>query len=174
MASAADLMTTKMITAHPKMGLQEFAMLLERKKISGAPVVDDEGVVVGVISKSDLTRARAQGDNLVDLFYQSAAGVVGGDSLLDDEYSPYGDADEVDGFDELCVGDVMNRNVFSIEAKTGLNLVARSMLDKKIHRLLVTDSGRFVGIISATDLLRALAEAPAREGELVIAARDVA
>lgn len=160
MKTAKDVMTAKMITVPPTMDLQELAALLEKKKISGCPVVDESGVVVGVVSKTDLTRARAQGDSLMDVFYRSATGMVGGDAILDDEYAPWSEDDAMEEADlgNLCVADVMNRNVFSVNAGDKVQMVAKKMLDRKVHRFLVTDSGRFVGIVSSTDLLRALAD----------------
>jgi CBS domain-containing protein len=157
-------MTRKLITVNPALTLQDLAALFDRKKISGAPVVDDLGVIVGVVTKTDLTRARAQGDSLVDLFYRSATGVIGGDSFLDDEYSPYGVGSDLEFDDmtresltELRVADVMNRNVYTTSAETDLRHVAEEMLDRRVHRLVVVDGGRFVGIVSTTDLLQALA-----------------
>lgn len=160
MTTAADIMTKKLITVSPTMDLQVLASILEKRKISGCPVIDEEGVVLGVVSKTDLTRARAQGDNLMDVFYRAATGMVGGDAMLDDEYAPWseGEAIETIQLGELCVADVMNRNVFSVEAGDMVSKVAQQMLEHKVHRFLVTDTGRFVGIVSSTDLLRALAE----------------
>lgn len=160
-----DVMTRKMITVNPGLHLQELAAVFERKRISGCPVVDDDGVIVGVVTKTDLARARAQGDTLVDIFYRTATGVVGGDAMMDDEYNPYPNYDltyedfREGDLEDLCVADVMNRNIYSISADSLVSEAARSMLDKKCHRLLVTDGGHFVGIVSTTDLLRALAEA---------------
>lgn len=148
--TAADVMTKKMITVPPQMELTELASLLEKKKISGCPVVDESGVVVGVVSKTDLTRARAQGDDLVDLFYQ-------GGGFLADEYSPYPDEDDMD-LGGLAVADVMNRNVYSVGVADTVAQVASEMIEKRVHRFLVTDGKRFVGIISSTDLLKVLAE----------------
>lgn len=150
MTTASEVMTKKMITVPPQMELTELASLLEKKKISGCPVVDDTGVVVGVVSKTDLTRARAQGDDLVDLFYQ-------GGGFIADEYSPYPDDDDMD-LGGLAVADVMNRNVFSVSIGDSVGKIASEMIDKRVHRFLVTDGKRFVGIVSSTDLLRVLAE----------------
>lgn len=162
MTTAADIMTRKLITVPPTMDLQELASVLERRNISGCPVLDDSGVVVGVVSKTDLIRARAQGDNLMDVFYRSATGITGEDALVDDEYAPWADSDDYDQSDlgGLVVADVMNRNVYSIDHASPVQVVAQKMLDQRIHRFLVTEGGRFTGIVSSTDLLRALAVMP--------------
>jgi CBS domain-containing protein len=160
--TAADIMTRKLITVPPTMDLQELATVLEQKNISGCPVLDEDGLIVGVVSKTDLIRARAQGDDLMDVFYRSAAGITGQDSLVDDEYSPWAETDAYDQADlgGLLVADVMNRNVYSIDHATPVQTVAKNMLKQKIHRYLVTKNGRFVGILSSTDLIRALAAMP--------------
>jgi CBS domain-containing protein len=159
---AADVMTKRLITVPPTMDLQELATLLEKEGISGCPVLDDSGVVVGVVSKTDLTRARAQGDSLMDVFYRSATGIIGGDALVDDEYCPWSENDAYEQADlgNLCVADVMNRNIYTIGHDTAVQVIARKMLERKIHRLLITENGRFVGIVSSGDLLRALAVMP--------------
>ena len=162
MKTAERVMTRDLITVHPNLGLQEFASLLEEKKISGCPVVSDTGEVLGVVSKTDLTRARATGDDLVDLFYRSSNAMVGGDAVLDLEYGgfPYDEEEDMEeeGLGELHVRDVMNKSIYTVGAKESIATVARHMIEQKIHRLLVTDKGKFVGIVTTTDLLRAMSE----------------
>lgn len=161
LTKARDVMTRKLVTVNPTLDLQELAALLDKKGISGAPVVDDDGVVVGVVSKTDIVRARAQGENLVDIFYRTSGGMVGGDSVLDDEYAPYADSDwsdmDASSLSEVRVADVMNRNIYTVGADQTVQEVAAHMLEKKVHRVLVLEDGAFVGIVSTTDLIRALA-----------------
>lgn len=153
MKTAMNVMTTKMVTVPPTMNLVELASLLQKRRITGCPVVDEDGVVVGVVSQTDLTRARAKGDDFVDLFYSSS----GFDTFLSDEYAPYPDGDD-ESLQELSVGDVMNTEVQYVPADTAVGEVASKMLERRVHRLLVTDRGRFVGIVSSTDLLKVLAD----------------
>ena len=61
---AKDVMVTKVVTLRPEMNLREAAVLLLKKKISGAPVVDSDGNLVGVLSEKDLMTA------LIDAVYE--------------------------------------------------------------------------------------------------------
>ena len=88
--------------------------------------------------------------------------MVGGDAVLDLEYGgfPYDEEEDMEeeGLGELHVRDVMNKSIYTVGAKESIATVARHMIEQKIHRLLVTDKGKFVGIVTTTDLLRAMSE----------------
>lgn len=155
MPTVQDIMSNNLITLRPGASLREAAKLFESRKISGAPVVDEEGVIVGVVTKTDLTWARATGDSLVDLFYQGLIDWERSEDLLDQEYQPYsGGAYEDEQLDELRVSDVMNSTVFSVHQKASLKEAAQKMIDERIHRLVVTNGEAFVGMVSTTDFLR--------------------
>jgi CBS domain-containing protein len=67
-----DFMATRLVTLHPQTNVVEALSVLLDKKISGAPVVDDTGALVGVLSVVDLMKVIIQ-----DSYYDEAAGVVG-------------------------------------------------------------------------------------------------
>lgn len=68
----SDFMATRLVTLHPQTNVVEALSVLLDKKISGAPVVDDAGALVGVLSEVDLMKVIIQ-----DSYYDEAAGVVG-------------------------------------------------------------------------------------------------
>jgi len=68
----SDFMAKRLVTLHPQTNVVEAMAVLLDKKISGAPVVDDEGALVGVLSEVDLMKIIIQ-----DSYYDEAAGVVG-------------------------------------------------------------------------------------------------
>lgn len=156
--TARDLMTTDVVTVRSHQSTEELAKLLVEKRISGCPVLDSEGTVVGVVSASDITRESQEGSE--DAFFRFALGF--GDDLL--EGDPWGDPHGQDP-DELLaqhekgdsVAAVMTRKVHSVEADAPVAQVAKEMIAKRVHRLVVTEDGNFVGLVSATDLLRHLA-----------------
>lgn len=157
MRRAADLMTRDLISVPPTMDLSTLARLFLHQGVTGAPVVDQDGLVVGMVTQSDLTRARASEDDLCDLLYSSAGRAA--DRLRDHEYGPYPGDDWglEEGAPELVVADVMNREIFCIAEDASLAEVAREMLSLGVRRLLVTsDRGETLGLISSTDLVRAL------------------
>ncbi len=51
---ASDIMTRKVATIHPGASVQEAAQLLDQKRISGAPVVDPDGKIIGIITEADI------------------------------------------------------------------------------------------------------------------------
>lgn len=68
----SDFMAKRLVTLHPQTNVVEAMAVLLDKKISGAPVVDDSGALVGVLSEVDLMKIIIQ-----DSYYDEAAGVVG-------------------------------------------------------------------------------------------------
>ena len=68
----SDFMAKRLVTLHPQTNVVEAMSVLLDKKISGAPVVDDSGALVGVLSEVDLMKIIIQ-----DSYYDEAAGVVG-------------------------------------------------------------------------------------------------
>ena len=85
-----------------------------------------------------------------------------GEDLL--EGDPWGGPEGQDPLELLrnheesdTVAAVMTRKVFSVEAASPVAEVAKEMIARRVHRLVVTDDGAFVGLVSATDMLRHLA-----------------
>lgn len=128
---AKDLMTPYVATVGPLTTVSEAARLLTERRITGAPVVDAKGNLLGIVSQTDLVR------------HQGGAG----------EHWP-GEAAADAG--QTPVLSLMTGSVVSCEEDTPLDEVARVMLDRRIHRVLVTREGRLCGILTAMDLLRAL------------------
>jgi CBS domain-containing protein len=147
--TVADLMTRDVITVQPKTPLSTAIKLLVDRQISGLPVVDDEGKLVGVISESDLMW-REKGLDLPPhiLFLDSVI-------YLENPLQHERDLHKVLG---QTVGEVMTDRPISITIDTSLPMAARIMHDKKIHRLPVVDAeDRPIGILTQSDIVRAIA-----------------
>ncbi len=134
------------------MTVHELATFLTDHEISGAPVEDVEGRLVGVVSTTDLARTAFESGSSEESeehpFYRSWA-----DASLDAD-----DLAELHIEEEgLLVRDIMTPTVFAVEADAPVSHVARSMLDGHLHRLLVIEGQKVVGIVSTSDLLRLLA-----------------
>ncbi len=132
----------------PQTSISAAVRLFAERRISGAPVVDESGKAVGVISSRDLLRARPH---------------VGGEGGGLDYYLLFhGDAEIpalVSGAEpdqRGVVADVMTRRVVWVTPDTPLRTAIQHMLVERIHRLLVLDGGRLVGLLSTTDVLRTL------------------
>jgi CBS domain-containing protein len=147
-----DVMTRDVFAVGPDTSLETAARLLTQRRIHGAPVVDGGRRVVGVVSASDLVDPdRALSDDPgYSLYYRIVDGLPR--ELGDDVAVRSG-----------RVADVMTRAVVSIEPGATVTEAAERMLSLGIHRLLVALRGELVGVVSMTDLLRALVVIARRE-----------
>lgn len=144
---ARDIMNTDVISVATTMDLRDLAKLFLEKGITGAPVVDEEGGLAGVISQTDLVYYHlTRGDDLVldSHFYQSAR--------VEGRHIPAGF--HFEDFNTGCVADVMTPVVHSVTEVATVESVARLMTRNRIHRVIVRRGRRVAGIISALDVLK--------------------
>ena len=145
--TAADVMNPNVLLVQEDMTLDELANFLVDNEISGAPVEDEAGRLVGVVSVTDVAQAvaadRSPGSN-PDFYVHEWGGVLTRDSVRDLGA----------GSAELRVRDIMTPTVYSVDEQTGIPEVAETLIKSHIHRLLVTRGGeRVVGILTSSDLL---------------------
>lgn len=148
--TVADLMTCDVLTVTPTTPLSAAIKLLVDRQISGLPVVDDRGKLVGVISESDLMW-REKGLDLPPhiIFLDSII-------YLENPLQHERDLHKVLG---QTVGEVMTDRPISSSIDTTIPMAARIMHDKKIHRLpVVDDENRPIGIITQGDIVRGIAQ----------------
>ncbi|RJR45781.1 MAG: CBS domain-containing protein [Deltaproteobacteria bacterium] len=137
--TAREIMTREVVRVQVDTPLQEAAELLAQRAISGAPVVDDEGRVVGVISEKDFLRGLAPGSS-------SFMGVVA-DCLEEGNCQAL-------ALRERKVADLMSSPAITVIEETPVLEIARVFKEKDINRAPVLDSqGRLAGIVSRGDLL---------------------
>jgi CBS domain-containing protein len=156
---AMDVMTTDVITVDPDMTVQTLATLLAERGISGAPVVDAGGQVVGVVSEGDLLHraeigaARRHRVRRRSWWLDHYASVVAREYIKDHART---------------VKDVMTREVVAVTEDTDLADVAALLEAKRIKRVPVLRDGKVVGIISRANIVRAVGAtrgAPPQTGE---------
>ncbi len=143
--TANDLMNPEVLTVETDMTVRELASFLIDNEISGAPVADVEGRLVGVVSLADIAAA-ATGE---DRSGEDGSGYFGRawDDSLDEE-----DVEDLP-LDGMRVADIMTPQVFSVKEDATVSEIASLMLKGHLHRLLVTREDRAVGIITTSDLL---------------------
>lgn len=152
---AKDVMNTEVVRASDSMSIRELASFLTKQEITGAPVEDENGNLVGVVSLSDVASDLSEKGSLQrDLsrpeFY------LGG---WEEEYA----SEEIERFhleyedQDLLVRDIMNPVVYSVPEETLVREIAKTMIAGRIHRLMVTRDGELVGIVTTLDLLKLLA-----------------
>jgi len=143
--TAADVMTRTVVSIEQGMSLHEAAKLLDREQISGAPVVDDLGRCVGVLSATDFVHWVEHENDAPPV--SPGREFCADWEMVDPEKLP---KDEVRNY--------MSRDLVTVEPELSLAAVARRMLDSHVHRLVVLDERhRPVGLVTTTDLLAALA-----------------
>jgi CBS domain-containing protein len=149
---ALDIMTPSVVTAAPNMTIYDAARLFVDNHIGGMPVVNADGQVVGIISHSDLLH-RVENDTC----HQKRPWWL--EFLLS---SPREQAARYVKEHGHVVGDVMCTQVISISEDTPLQQIADLMERRHLKRVPVLKDGKLVGIVSRSNLIRALASvAPA-------------
>jgi CBS domain-containing protein len=156
---AMDVMTTDVITVDPDMTVQALATLLAERGISGAPVVDAGGRLVGVVSEGDLLHRAEIG--------AARRHRVRRRSWWLDHYASAVAREYVKDHGRL-VRDVMTSDVVTVDERDDLADVAAVLEGKRIKRVPVMHDGKLVGLISRANIVRAVGAtkgAGARAGE---------
>ena len=152
--TAREVMRTNVLTVSRNTPLSEVERLLGEHRIGGAPVTDEAGHIVGVVSMRDLleryTEDRDSRPRKSQGFYHMAAA-----ELNEEEFEEL-DSFELPAETEETVSDIMNSDVHAVSADTSVPDIAEKMIDQRIHRVLVEDEKRYIGLITTFDLLGAL------------------
>lgn len=177
--TVSDVMTREVESVDAEMSLREALDVLRGADVTGAPVVRNDEVL-GVISVTDILEfeatspgvpARRSGQTEWGEFESPEVWEEGAESpsaYFVDFWSDVGaevterfeesDSPEWDLLEEHVVGEVMSRQVVALPPDAGLDQAARLMLEADVHRILVMDDGELRGLVSATDVVRAVAE----------------
>ena len=149
-----DLMNADVITVAEEMTTAELARYLIEREISGAPVVDSQGHLIGVVSMTDIGRSMAEPPDFESSRHLGFYRDIAADSALEDLEQRYVEERAV------TVQDVMTPAIHQIPVTASAAEAARIMVDQHIHRLVVTQGKEPVGIITSLDLLKMVAEQP--------------
>jgi len=141
-------MNPDVVCARPGMAVAEVRNLLATRGISGAPVVDDSGRILGVVSQSDLVR---------QIDRQTTMGESGGFFTNMNEYRDLAHLPR--DVSDAPVETVMSTEVYTVSGDSSPAAGASIMRERQIHRLFVTDQGLLVGVVTSLDLLRIVEEA---------------
>lgn len=146
--TAGDIMTRDVAMVHPNTSLFEAVTLMAQRRISGMPVLDDGGAIVGILSEGDLVRWHegyterqsrwldmlAEGMEIAPMFLQG----------IREQHRR--------------VNSVMSPNAITVTEETSAREVAHLMHTHHIKRVPVVRDGKLVGIVARSDLVRALAQ----------------
>ena len=149
---ARDIMTCDIITVPVNTTISDLCRLLHQHHITGAPVVDEGGELVGIVSEKDLVTAEVQsiqGDpsysDIHELFSSRFMNPEGANVLT---------------HRHNWVEDIMTRDVITAVEDTDVTELCRLMVDSHIHRIPILRERKIVGIVSSMDVLRVISEDP--------------
>ena len=147
MLNASDIMTTDVITVQKETSLKDLAKLLYDNHINGVPVVDADGLLVGIICESDLIRKDKK------LHIPTVVAIFDWVLYLE---RPKKIEKEIQRINATKVEDLYTKKVVTVDEKVPVDEIATIMEQKKISTIPVMDGDRLVGVIGKTDLLRTL------------------
>jgi CBS domain-containing protein len=147
--TVADVMSHDPIVVKPETPLKEAVQILAERRISGLPVVDDAGHLVGIISETDLMwQETGVTPPAYVMFLDSIIYLQNPGSYERDLHKALGQS----------VGEVMSKSPLTISPNKPLKEAAKIMQEHKVHRLPVLDSeGQVIGILTRGDIIRAMA-----------------
>jgi predicted transcriptional regulator len=146
-----DLMNPDIMTVADEMTTDELARYLIEHEISGAPVVDGQGHLIGVVSMTDIGRTMAEPSDVESSRSSGFYRDIAADHTLEEPGERYVDQ-------RVTVRDVMTPVIHQVPIAASVSQAARIMVDQHIHRLVVTKGKEPVGIITSMDVLKMVAE----------------
>ncbi len=169
MRTVRDVMQTDIIGVRKGTSAQELVELLDEEGISGVPVLDTDDRVLGVVSRTDVVRMLAKepeigaAEDFWEMLGRDATGEADdpGAYFLSPEsgslFLPASQTLQGNPAQETPVEDIMTPVAFNVDPGMTVPELAHFLVSGKIHRALVLEGGRLVGIVTAFDVLRAVA-----------------
>ncbi len=154
---AADVMVSNVITVGVNASIGEVAAILLNNHISAAPVVNEKGGLVGIVSEGDLIRRPEIGTAKRHSWWLE---------LISNKWAS---ATEYIKSHSRKVADVMTRDVITAKPDTPLGDIASMLERNRIKRVPIVEGGRLVGLVSRANILQALASATKKLSSLTTA-----
>lgn len=147
MLKAQDIMTKDVITVKPDTTIEDLAKILTEYRISGAPVVDSNGDLYGIVTENDLIsqKKRLHIPTVVRLF----------DAFIMLE-STSNIEREIKKMAATTVEDICVKNVITVTEDTPLEDIATIMSEKKVHLIPVVEGKKIKGIIGKIDIIKVI------------------
>jgi CBS domain-containing protein len=142
---ASEVMTRRVISIAPSASVVRAIGTMLKNRISGLPVVDRRGKLVGIITEGDFLHRQEIGTDIKRHFW------------LDAMFGPEQSAADYVRAHGITVGELMTRNPITVNESTSLDQVVRVMERHRIKRVPVLRDGKVAGIISRANLMQALA-----------------
>ncbi|UCE37275.1 MAG: CBS domain-containing protein [Thermoplasmata archaeon] len=152
-----DIMTKKVITLGPENTLKDVVLKFSEHNISGAPVVDDSGKVLGIISEADIITTLERHGKEVKMVYLSPALSMVGLSFKETP-SEKKTEDIVKDVGDIKVSEMMKRNVKTVGPEDKVKAVIDIVASGKINRVPVVMDGKLVGIVTRGDVIKGISK----------------
>ncbi|NUO83691.1 CBS domain-containing protein [candidate division KSB1 bacterium] len=151
--TAKDVMNRHVISVPADWTIEELAQFFVDKAITGAPVSDESGRLIGVVSTTDIARhdglseTRLRADEPHDYYLHGWEGRIAAEELTSFhiEQPPQG-----------TVREIMTPMVFKVDESMPVRDIADTMITGRVHRLLVTHGDRITGIVTTMDMLKVI------------------
>jgi CBS domain-containing protein len=150
--NASDIMVSKVVTVGPEANVRDVARILLDNRISAAPVIADDGKLIGIVSEGDLMRRTETGTERHRAWWLA---MLSSNEAL---------AAEFVRAHAHRVADLMTHRVITAGPETSVGDIASLMEKNGIKRVPIVKDGKVVGIVSRANLLQALASAPKEIG----------
>ena len=147
MKKAKDIMSRKVVTVTPETTVKELARLFSFHQISGAPVVDDSGKLVSVVTESDLI------DQTKKVHIPTVVTILDSVFYLENPDKMEKEMKKIAGYN---VKDICSEKLITVEEETSLDEIATIMAEKNVHTLPVVSNDTLVGVIGKKDIIRTL------------------
>lgn len=151
--TARDLMIDEVITVDADAPIEDAVRILDEDNVSGLPVVDAAGTLVGMITSHDLARIEHERDG--GLAPRPAEPTLA-DVLDEDDDDTV--ARSAEGFADAIVREFMTPAVITVAPTATLKQICSVLARENIHRVVVTERGKLAGIVTTTDIVRRLAD----------------
>lgn len=152
-STARDVMSPNPLSVREEASVREAVVFLTDRKISAAPVINDAGRPVGVVSEADILRydrEHVEHMHAVPDYYLHSEHMLPSGERLPDDF-------QIEVNDNTTVGDIMTPIIYSVTPDMSIEIVVNELVTKRIHRLFVVDSdGSLIGVITTLDLLKRL------------------
>jgi CBS domain-containing protein len=147
MLKAKDIMTSDVISVSTSTTVEEFARILVERRISGAPVIDDQGSLIGIVTENDLIRKNKKFHipTIVRLF--DAYIMLESKSRIEQEIKEMA---------AVTVDDIYRKGVVTIGEDTPVDEIATIMSEKAVHLIPVVEGKKIKGIIGKIDIIKGL------------------
>jgi len=150
-----SIMTKKVVTLSPEDTIASASMKMSSAKISGAPVTDEAGKLIGILSEADILRSLKTNERSLHLVYPSlsAISVTFREQITEREAS-----DAYKDIENLKVKEIMTKEVEVVREDEEIRDAIKKMISRGINRLPVVDGeNKVIGIVTRGDILRGIA-----------------